>query len=251
MKVGNKIFTNVVLILMVMLSTLLYYTFKPLATFTNNTDLPIYSVETEEKVVSLTFDINWCDPDYIPDILAVLDENDIKATFFIMGKWVNYSEDNKNKLKEIYSKGHEIGNHSYSHKDFTKIDGNTIKEEVYKTNEVIKTEIGVDCKLFRFPSGGYTSSSVNAVKKTGMIPIQWNIDSLDWKVLGENEEYVRVSSKMKNGSIILYHNNSKNTPKNIGRLIKEFKEKGYKFKPVGELIYSEPYNIDDNGIQKK
>lgn len=251
MKIGNKLFTNIVLILVIMLSSLLYCTFIPLAASNNEKDLPIYSVGREDKIAAITFDVNWCDPDYLPEILKVLDENEVKATFFVMGKWITYNDENRNKLKEIYERGHEIGNHSYSHKDFSKIDGKTAKEEVYKTNEIIKKELGIDCRLFRFPGGGYNSNNVTVVKSTNMIPIQWDVDSLDWKKLGAETEYSRVTKKLKSGSIILYHNNSADTPKNINRLIKEYKEKGYQFKTVGELIYSEPYTIDENGKQKK
>lgn len=251
MKIGDKFFTNISLILVVILSTLVYHTFKPLAASKEVKELPIYSVETDKKEVALTFDINWCDPDYIPDILNVLEKNKINATFFVMGKWITYSDENKSKLKQIYEKGNEIGNHSYSHKDFSKIDSKTAKDEINKTNEILKTELGIDCKLFRFPGGGYCSNTVKVAKNENMIPIQWDVDSLDWKQLGEEAEYKRVASKLKSGSIVLYHNNSKYTPQNIDRLIKEFKTQGYEFKKVSELIYDEPYIIDENGRQKK
>lgn len=250
MKIRDKFFTNILLILVIVLATLLYHMFKPLAVSNETKELPIYSVETDKKEVALTFDINWSDPDYIPDILKVLEKNKVNATFFIMGKWVTYSDENRNKLKQIYENGNEIGNHSYSHKDFSKIDSKTAKDEINKTNEILKSELGIDCKLFRFPGGGYCSNTVAVTKNENMIPIQWDVDSLDWKQLGEEAEYNKVASKLKNGSIVLYHNNSKYTPKNIDRLIKEFKAKGYEFKKVSEIIHHEPYIIDRNGRQK-
>ena len=81
------------------------------------------------------------------------------------------------------------------------------------------------------------------------IPIQWSVDSVDWKEAGADIEYERVNKGIKEGSIILFHNNAKYTPDNIERIIKEYQDKDYKFIPVGELIYKENYNISEKGAQ--
>jgi len=212
-------------------------------------EIPIFKVHREDKLISLTFDINWAQIDYINSILDTLDKYNVKATFFIMGGWVNYSEDNLNKLKLINERGHEIGNHSYLHPSFSKIGETKMKEELKKTDEIIENTIGKKPKLFRFPSGDYNNLSCRIVRESGYIPIQWDVDSVDWKEQGEEEEYSRVKKKIKPGSIILFHNNAKYTPRNLEKLLKEFSEEGYKFIPVGELIYSENTYIDKNGIQ--
>ena len=212
-------------------------------------ELPIFKVEREDKVMSLTFDINWAETDYINSILDTLDKYNVKATFFIMGAWVNYSDENLNKLKLIDERGHEIGNHSYLHPSFTKIGESKIREELKKTDEIIENTIGKKPKLFRFPSGDYNDLSCRIVKEAGYIPIQWDADSVDWKEQGEEVEYSRVKKKIKPGSIVLFHNNAKYTPRNLEKLLKEFSEEGYKFMPVGELIYTENAYIDKNGIQ--
>lgn len=220
--------------------------------FAEDSNKPIYKVSKEEKELALTFDINWAENDELYNILDVLDKYNVKATFFIMGGWVNYSEENKEKLKKINEGGHEIGNHSYIHPMFTKINEERMKSELEKTNKIIKDTIGVDVNLFRFPSGDYNKKSIEFVKSNGYEIIQWNIDSIDWKQLGEEKEYNNVMKKIEPGSIILFHNNAKYTPKNLDKIIKKLQEEGYSFIPVGKMIYnSDDSYINENGEQIK
>lgn len=213
------------------------------------TEPPIFKVNKEEKIASITFDINWAEKDNLENILNILDKYNVKATFFIMGGWVNYSEENVTKLKSINERGHEIGGHSYKHSMFTKISKERMLEELKKTDDIIEQVTGEKTKLFRFPSGDYNENACKVVREQGYIPIQWNVDSVDWKEQGEEIEYKRVKNKMENGSILLFHNNAKYTPKNLDRLIKELTEEGYSFVPVGKLIYSENYYVDKSGTQ--
>ena len=211
---------------------------------------PIYCVDTNEKVVSLTFDVNWVEKDNIDVILSILKKYNIKGTFFIMGRWVDYSEENVNKLKAIKEGGHEIGNHSYKHPSFTKIGADKMKEEIDKTNAIIEKYTGDKPKLFRFPSGDYNKDAFLKVRNFGYMAIQWDVDSVDWKEASPEMEYNRVMKNVKPGSIILFHN-AKYTPQNLDRIIKELKDKGYEFKPVGEMIFFEDYIVDSQGIQHK
>ena len=211
---------------------------------------PIYCVDTNEKVVSLTFDVNWVEKDNIDVILSILKKYNIKGTFFIMGRWVDYSEENVNKLKAIKEGGHEIGNHSYKHPSFTKIGADKMKEEIDKTNAIIEKYTGDKPKLFRFPSGDYNKEAFLKVRNFGYMAIQWDVDSVDWKEASPEMEYNRVMKNVKPGSIILFHN-AKYTPQNLDRIIKELKDKGYEFKPVGEMIFFEDYIVDSQGIQHK
>ena len=211
---------------------------------------PIYCVDTNEKVVSLTFDVNWTEKDSLEVILNILNKYNVKGTFFIMGGWVNYSEDNANKLKLIKEGGHEIGNHSYMHPSFTKIGEDKMKEEIDKTNDIIQKYTGEKPKLFRFPGGDYNKDAFLKVRNLGYMTIQWDVDSVDWRETSAEAEYNRVMKKVKPGSILLFHN-AKYTPENIDRIIKELKGKGYEFKTVGEMIYFEDYNVDKEGVQHK
>lgn len=212
-------------------------------------EVPIYSVNTNEKQVAISFDVNWAEHDYLEGILDILDKYNVKATFFIMGGWVNYSEENVTKLKSIYDRGNEIGNHSYIHPNFSTISEQRMKDEIEKTNKTIKEITGDEPKLFRFPSGDYNKKSCEYVKSLNMVPIQWSVDSVDWKEDGEEIEFKRVRDNLKEGSIILFHNNAKYTVNNLDKLLSYLEDKGYKVVTVGDLIYHEDSYIDEKGTQ--
>ncbi|MDZ4991681.1 polysaccharide deacetylase family sporulation protein PdaB [Clostridium perfringens] len=248
MRCNNKFFLNknfgikVTLIVIIAIFTLTMSVFA-------KGNIPIYSVEREDKKIALTFDVNWAEKEYIYEILDLLDENDIKATFFVMGRWVIYPEGNKEKLIDIHKRGHEIGNHSYSHPDFKKIGKERVIEEVKKTEDIIKNEIGIKMNLFRFPSGSYSDESLKAIDDLGYKSIQWDVDSVDWKGESKEKEFKRVMNNVKSGSILLYHNNGKYTVNNLKEIIPKLKADGYEFVKVSEIIYENSYEIDDNGKQ--
>jgi len=214
-------------------------------------DLPIYRVAREDNSIALTFDINWAENEQLYNILDVLDKYNVKGTFFIMGSWVNYSDENVQKLKQIYEGGHEIGNHSYKHPMFSQISNEKIMEELYKTDKIIEDTLGIKTNLFRFPSGDYSKEAVKYINSLGYKIIQWDVDSVDWKNIGEEYEYNRVYDNKKSGSIVLYHNNTKYTVTNLEKIIKKLSEEEYKFLKVSELIYQENYYINEQGEQIK
>lgn len=238
----KKTYKNLTKIVLIMMIIFLF------CGFDTKEKVPIFSVKKEEKVLSITFDMNWGE-DYTSDILKVLDKHEIKATFFVMGKWAIYPKENMEVLKNIYLKGHEIGNHSYLHPMFSKISKDRMEKEINDTNKVIKEIIGEDIRLFRFPSGDFNSLGVEVVENMGMYPIQWNVDSIDWKNIGEDYEFKRVKDNIKPGSIILYHNTGRHTAKNLDKLLIYLKSEGYSIKTTGEMIFRENYIIDNNGLQ--
>ena len=224
---------------------------KEISVFSEVAEIPIYSVNKEEKEVALTFDVNWAENDNIYSILDILDKYNVKGTFFVMGGWVNYSDENVKKLKQISERGHEIGNHSYIHPIFTKIGEQRIKEELKKTDDIIEKYTGKKPSVFRFPSGDYNTQSYRTVTSLGYKCIQWSVDSVDWKEQGEDIEYNRVIKKVKPGSIFLYHNNAKYTPNNLDKLIPELQQQGYKFLTIEELIYKDDAYVDRDGVQNR
>ena len=221
------------------------------AVFLEKRNQPIYRVDIEEKKIAITVDVNWAEKEYLYDILDVLDKYNIKATFFVMGKWIVYPSGNVEKLKEIYNRGHEIGNHSYVHPDFAKIGKDRIVDEINKTEDIIKQVIGIKTELFRFPSGSYNDNGIKVVEELSYKIIHWDVDSVDWKQLGLDSEYNRVIKNVKPGSIVLFHNNGKYTPSNLDKLIPELQSQGYEFVKVGELIYKDSYEIDNEGVQRR
>ena len=214
-----------------------------------NRKLPIYSVDTKEKKVALTFDISW-GLDNVEDILNILDKYNVKATFFVVGGWIDYNSKNKDMVKEIHNRGHEIGNHSNMHPDMSKISKDRIIKELETTNTKIKNITGEEPKLFRCPSGSYNDLLIETAERLNYYVIQWDVDSIDWKSEGAEVEYNRVISKTKPGSILLFHNDAKYTPYNIPRIVEYFKSQEYELVKVSDLIYKENYIIDGEGRQK-
>lgn len=244
-KVKLKIISILGLLIVVMTGSLVMRNFYMEAFAPVNKKLPIYSVNTTEKKMSITFDVNWGE-DKTKEILDILDEYDIKATFYIIGLWC---DDYPERVKEIYSRGHEIGNHSNKHVDYTKLSKEAIMKDVEIANAKIFQLTGEIPKTFRFPSGSYNDLAVETVESMGLKAIQWDVDSIDWKALGQQIEYERVVSKAKEGSILLFHSDGKYTPENLRKIIEKYQSEGYEFVKVSEMIYQDNYYLDYQGKQ--
>ena len=208
---------------------------------------PIYSVQTEEDKLSISFDAAW-GADKTRDIMEVCESYGVKATFFLVGFWADkYPEI----VKEIYNRGFEIGIHSNTHPDMSRLSAAEIKEELTINIEIIKNIIGVTPTLFRAPFGYYNNKLLDICEDIGLYCIQWDVDSLDWKGLSASEIAARVTSKASNGSIILCHNNADNIVNAIKLIFEYFKTNKKQVVPIGELIYTDNYIINNNGIQIK
>lgn len=204
-------------------------------------------METDEKVVALTFDSAW-NTDDIENILKILEKNEIKATFFMTGDWISRYPD---VVKELYEAGHDLGNHGENHKNMSQLSEEECVKEIQMVHNRVYEIVGVEMDLFRPPSGDYDDLVINTAEKLGYYSVQWNVDSLDWKEYGTDDMLERVvnSKKLCNGSIILLHNGTKHTAEALQSIIDGLKNKGYGFVPVSELIYRENYKIDHSGRQ--
>lgn len=209
--------------------------------------VPIYSVDTEEKKVAISFDTAW-GADKTLDILKILKEYNVNATFFMVGFWV---EDYPEMVKAIDEQNIEIGTHSNTHPDFVKLSEEQMELELTTSIETIKKITNKDVNLFRAPYGSYNNTMLNLTDKLGLKTIQWDVDTLDWKGLSGLEICERVMSKVKCGSIILCHNNADNILEGLPLMLERLLNAGYEVVSVGELIYSEDYYIDNLGIQRK
>lgn len=210
--------------------------------------IPIYSVEPQDestKPIALTFNCAW-DNDDVDTILNTLKQNNITATFFLVGQWAEKYPDS---VKAIAQAGHEIGNHSYSHKDFATLDEKQLVEEISKCSGAIEQITGRVPELMRVPSGSYTDTAIAIIERMGMIPIQWDADSLDWKDVSTRQIVKNVTKKAQPGSITLLHCGAKNTASALPDLIEKLKKEGYTFTTVGNLIYRENYTLDRSGRQ--
>ncbi|MBQ7712740.1 MAG: polysaccharide deacetylase family protein [Clostridia bacterium] len=210
--------------------------------------VPVYRVDVgEEKVVAISFDAAW-GADKTRKIVELLRERDVKATFFLVGFWVDaYKEE----VAFLADSGMEIGNHSKSHLHMSTIGPEQIKEEVEYVNAAVRNLTGVTPRVFRAPFGEYDDRLISAVESAGMIAVQWDVDSLDWKGISGEEIARRVVGKVTNGSVILCHNNSDHILDALPTILDELIAKGYRFVTMSELIYTEDYTIDAQGVQRK
>lgn len=209
--------------------------------------LPIYSVERDDKKVALTFDCAW-GADDIGSIIDTLELNNIKATFFTVGTWVDkYPE----AVKMIAENGHDVGNHSNSHAHVNKLSYEENIKDMQKCNEKIETLTGKSVTLYRGPYGEYNNTVINAAEKLNMQVIQWDVDTLDYNGKTTEEMCKRIKEKIKSGSIILMHNDTDYTAKGLQEIIDTIEDLGYEIVPVSELIYKENFTIDNTGRQIK
>lgn len=210
-------------------------------------ELPVYSVDRGDGRIALTIDAAW-DDDKTPFILETLERYNVKATFFLCGFWAEaYPE----AVKAIRQAGHTIGNHSMTHPHMSKLTDAEITEEVEKLDDLIESITGERTTLFRAPYGEYNDRVILTVRGTGHEPIQWDIDTVDWKPERSAQTILdSVLPKLKSGSVILCHNNGYKIEEYLPTLIETAQANGYTFVTVDELLLSGETVIDVNGRQK-
>lgn len=208
--------------------------------------IPIYSVETSEKKVALTFDAAW-GSDKTLSIVNILKEAGLEATFFLVGFW---TEANADKVKQIQEAGFDIGTHSNTHPKMSTLSKTQIETELKTSMKLISDITGKTVEFFRPPFGDYNDTLVSTASELGLKTIQWDVDTLDWKGLSSSEILARIKSNVKNGSIILCHNNSDHIVEALPLIISYLKEEGYEIVKLSNLVYSNDYYVDGNGLQK-
>lgn len=202
------------------------------AAFGPKDNIPIYSVKTTGDQVAITLDAAW-GTDKTKAILDILDKYKIRATFFVTGMW---AEKNAAVLKEISDRGHEIGNHSYTHRDFAKLSDDEMVKELAKATDSIEKATGKRTTIFRAPYGSWNAKIVDVVGREQYDFIQWDVDSLDWKGLTPSAMEARIFPKVQSGSIILFHNDAQYIVEALPGIIEKLEAKGLKPVTVTELV---------------
>lgn len=192
-------------------------------------------VSTDEKLVALTFD-DGPHPSSTPEILSVLGKYDVKATFFVVGENAkNYPD----ALRMEAAEGHEIANHTYSHKSLAKRDISYVEDEIEKTEDEIMSVCGVMPSLFRPPEGCFTKAVAEAAAKRDYSVILWNIDTRDWEHRKTADIVQNIKRNITPGSIILFHDyisGERHTSDVLEIIIPYLLAEGYEFVTVSELI---------------
>lgn len=195
---------------------------------------PIYRGHPDKPMTSFLINVAWGE-EYLPSMLATLKEHQVKATFFLEGRW---AKEHPELVKRIAAEGHELGNHSYSHPVMAALSREKTHEELLKTNEVIEASVGKAPTWFGPPSGSYGEHTVKAAWKLGMRTVLWTVDTIDWQKPEPHILLDRVLAKVDHGSMILMHP-TEPTAESLDQLIIEIRKRHLKIGTVTQLMDEE------------
>ncbi len=186
----------------------------------------------KKNAVALTFD-DGPHPAFTLRLLDVLDKNNVKATFFVVGKQVKkYPEF----LREIKKSGHDIENHTFNHPFLPTLDKAGVIKELELNKEEIRKAAGVEPVFFRPPYGRYDEKVIDAALSRGFFAVLWSISGADYGATDPDVIKMKVLSGLKDGDIILLHSGVEATLKALPEIIAEIKNRGFEFKKVSDLI---------------
>lgn len=192
---------------------------------------PIYRGHPEKSMVALMINVSWGE-EYIPNILRILKEQEVKATFFIEGKW---AKENSDLVKMIAEQDHLIGNHAYNHPDMKTLSQDQIYEQIKQTNDILQGIIGETPTLFAPPSGSFTDTVVQIAHQLDMETILWTVDTIDWKNPSVPVMIDRVMRNIHPGAMILMHPTAP-VEKGLEEMIIKIKDKKLRLNTVEELL---------------
>ncbi|SOC40259.1 polysaccharide deacetylase family protein [Ureibacillus acetophenoni] len=198
---------------------------------------PIYRGNPQKPMVAFLINVAWGN-EYIPEILKVLNDHQIKATFFFDGSWVKKNPDLAKTIKDAE---HEIGNHAYSHPDLQQRSEAETLEELQKTNDIIYETLGIKPRWFAPPSGSFNKVTIQVAARLDMKTILWTVDTVDWRKPETSGMVRRVVSEVENGSMVLMHP-TKPTAEGIETMIMGIQDKGLKLGTVSELMSEKRIN---------
>lgn len=208
-------------------------------------ELPVYSVDRNDGRIAISFDAAW-GGDKTKKILDILDENGVKATFFLVDIWTRQYPD---LVKEIAARGHEIGNHSATHPKMSTLSRDKIAQELETMSANVEKITGQRPALFRPPYGDYNNDVVLTARENGYEVIQWSVDSLDWKNKGVQPLIDRATKNVKSGDIVLFHNDSQYIVDALPAVLKKYREQGLTVGPVSQVLLPGQTTIDPQGKQ--
>lgn len=186
-------------------------------------------IAVEDKKIAITFD-DGPHPLYTPVLLDGLQERNVKATFFVIGKNV---QENPELVKRMQEEGHLIGNHTFSHMQLTAGNLSCFREEIMQTNELIRNLTGQEPLLVRPPYGEWDKS---LEKDLNVLPVLWTVDPYDWRKTDVTEIVKAVLEKVKEDDIILLHDCYASSVEAALCIVDILKEQGFRFVTVDEIL---------------
>jgi polysaccharide deacetylase family sporulation protein PdaB len=212
----------------------------PLHAKANRPKLLYWHGDSLEKKVALTFDDGPNEP-YTSEVLKILKDNNIRATFFLVGENVaTYPE----AARAVVAAGHAIGNHSYDHRNLLTRTNAQVRAEILKTEEIIQDATGVKTTLFRPPYGDKDTLTLQQTRKLGYIMVEWSVSAEDWRKPGPEKIVKNVMKRIHSGDIILMHDGDKwrhgsdrsQTVQALPMIIAQLRQEGYEFVTIPELL---------------
>lgn len=192
---------------------------------------PIYEVKGDKKIMAFTCNVAWGN-EFIPPLLEVFNEKNVKATFFVEGNW---AERFPELLKLINDKGQEVGNHGYSHAHHEQLSYEENLNEIKRAEEVMEKILGKKTTLFAPPYGEFSDLTIKAANSLGYKTIMWTIDTIDWKKPGVDYIVNKVLDNAGSGKIVLMHP-TEDTVRAMPVIIDNLHQQGYKITTVSELL---------------
>lgn len=192
---------------------------------------PIYKGNPRKPMAALMINVAWGN-EYLPVMLDILRDANVKATFFLDGSWL---EKHADLAQEIVKEGHEIGNHAYSHKNMSELSRSAAYEEISKTQKLIREKLNVESTLFAPPSGDYDEETVEIAYGMNMKTILWTLDTVDWKNPAPEAIVRKITMRLEPGALILMHPTS-SASQALPELIRNIKNKGLALGTVSELL---------------
>ena len=204
------------------------------------------TVDPDKPMVALTFDDG--PSKHTERLLDIFVSNGGKGTFFVVG---NLIESRKQTVKRIVDEEHEIGGHSWSHRQLTKLSIKDMTKEIMNTRAMIYSVTGKDTTIMRPPYGSFNDETREVCRDNGVVMINWSLDTLDWKNKDADKVYKTIMKDVKDGDIILCHDLHETTVDAMERVIPDLIAKGYQLVTVSELLACGDYEINPGSVHTK
>lgn len=194
-------------------------------------ELPVYQGNAIKNQISLVINVSWGN-EYLEEMLDILEEENVSASFFLVGRW---AESNTDLVQKIHSLGHDFGNHGYSDPHMKDLTSEAIKDEIVLTNQIIQGATGQYVRWFSPPYGEKYEKIYAAAAELGLHTVLWSLDTIDWTLPGEDVMVDRIINNLHPGAIILMHP-TEQTPGALRRIIAGIKERDFKLVTVSEIL---------------
>lgn len=204
---------------------------KPKVTLDDLGAQPIYRGNPKKPMAALMINVAWGN-EYLESILTTLDQEKVKATFFLDGSWLSKNEE---WAKEIQRRGHQLENHAYSHPNMSRLSRQRATLEIQKTKQLLKDKLGVENSWFAPPSGDFNQQTVELAAAQGLKTVLWTVDTVDWRNPAPEAVIEKMSKQIEAGSLILMHPTA-TTKASLKGIIDVIKSKGLKAGTVGETL---------------